>query len=149
MQDSSIFSQLVGKTITRIDTIEEYWDNVAKRYNRKKVPLDILASPLELEFETSDGKTFLMYHEQDCCESVFLSDIAGDIDDILNTPIIRAEVVESTDEQIRPNESECCGGSETWTFYKIDTAKGGVTLRWFGSSNGWYSEEVTFRELTD
>lgn len=37
--------------------------------------------------------------------------------------------------------------SFTWTFYLIQTNKGHVTLRWLGSSNGYYSESVRFARV--
>ena len=40
-----------------------------------------------------------MYHHQDCCENVWLEDINGDINVILNSPILRF------DEKIENNEN--------------------------------------------
>lgn len=98
----------------------------------------------ELVFITNDGERFRMYHSQDCCESVSIDDIDGDFVDLIGSPILVAEeVVGETAQPVgwKPDPYE---ESFTWTFYKLDTAKGGVTIRWFGSSNGYYSESVDF-----
>lgn len=99
----------------------------------------------ELNFTLADGRSFTMYHQQDCCESVYLAEIVGNLEELIGHPITQAEVVTSGDvESERPGRwSE----SWTWTFYKIATIKGAVTLRWCGESNGYYSERVTFREV--
>lgn len=93
----------------------------------------------EIYFTTDENKTYKMYHWQDCCESVTIEEIIGDFDDLLNSPITMAEEVSENDEEAYE--------SGTWTFYKFATNKGYVTIRWYGSSNGYYSESVTFEEI--
>lgn len=119
----------------------------------------ILKSDEELIFITDDGLQYKMYHEQDCCEEVLIDDINGDLGDLLGTPILIAEEVQNQDfvngfeakfrKAELPEFSRCFGygyipESYTWTFYKIATIKGYVTIRWFGESNGYYSESVDF-----
>lgn len=102
-----------------------------------------------VEFFGMQGQPlFIMRHEQDCCESVYLAEVIGDWDDLIGTPIFLAEEV-SNHCVPRANKSEDdedywqVPDSETWTFYKFSTIKGSVTLRWYGSSNGYYSESVS------
>lgn len=92
-----------------------------------------------LEFILEDGRSWDMYHDQDCCESVWLADIVGDLQDLVGAPLLMAEVVSEY--------SSCSEGEQCWTFYKFATIKGYVTLRWYGSSNGYYSIAVTFKEF--
>ena len=99
----------------------------------------------EMIFVTSDGEKFKLFHDQDCCEFVSIEDIIGDLDDLLDSPIIEAEeAVGGEPVGWKRDEYE---DSYTWTFYKLATAKGFVTIRWFGSSNGYYSEYVNFERV--
>jgi hypothetical protein len=93
----------------------------------------------EIVFVTTDGETYRMYHQQDCCESVSVEDIAGDLQDLVGSVILVAEEVEGES----PADFEAYE-SYTWTFYKFATRKGYVDLRWLGQSNGYYSESVSF-----
>ena len=92
----------------------------------------------EILFKTR-SHTFKMYHEQDCCENVRLEDVCGDVKDLIGTPIVNA--YEESSQSTGPNPSYDYG-STTWTFYRLATIKGTVTLRWLGRSNGYYSESV-------
>lgn len=99
----------------------------------------------EVRFLCSDGSEYLMYHAQDCCESVSINDVEGDVSDLIGSPIVLAEEVNSDD---YPAPQDEYLESYTWTFYRIATDKGFVVLRWFGESNGYYSESVDFAKVT-
>ena len=94
----------------------------------------------EIIFTCEDGRQFRMYHEQDCCECVYVESITGNLEDLVGSCILLA-----TDRTNRnENDEDCCDESITWTFYDIATAKGHVSIRWYGASNGYYSEDVDF-----
>jgi hypothetical protein len=92
----------------------------------------------ELRLYLSETNYVRFYHEQDCCESVYIEDICGDLEDLIGSPLVEAEEVSDYDSDPLYEGEE----SYTWTFYKFGTRKGSVTVRWYGSSNGYYSENV-------
>lgn len=96
----------------------------------------------ELIFICDEGE-FKMHHQQNCCEDVYIEDIIGDLSDLIGSPILIAEEVTSdkNPETVKPEtiEYQDCF---TWTFYKFATIKGYVDIRWYGESNGYYSESV-------
>jgi hypothetical protein len=89
---------------------------------------------------TDDGRVFNLWHEQDCCETVDVNEIIGDLGDLIGSPLL---VAEETSNEDRPTQ----GDSWTWTFYRLGTIKGTVVIRWLGESNGYYSEAVSFAEI--
>lgn len=96
----------------------------------------------EILFTTTSGEKYKMYHSQDCCENVTVEDINGDLDDIIGSPVLEASARTSNENPF--DKKKEYQESFTWTFYTIYTIKGGVTIRWYGESNGYYSEEVDF-----
>ena len=102
----------------------------------------------EIVFTTLDGKQYKMYHEQDCCENVTIDDVCGDVMDLIGSPLLLAE--ERTSEENPPDFKDVeCQQSFTWTFYHFATINGYLDLRWYGESNGYYSESVDFKEIKE
>lgn len=95
----------------------------------------------EIVIETKDHR-YRMFHYQDCCEYVRVTEIVGNLENILNQEIIKAE--EFVDSG--PTDSKYDQGS-TMTDFKLTTEKGVVTIKWVGESNGYYSESVAFEEI--
>ena len=119
----AIIDSMIGKTFKSVKTLD---------YNGKEV--EILAD--SVVFVSESGENFIFYHDQDCCECVSIDDIAGDLSDLEGEPLLSAEEVSGEIPDVNRY------GSFTYTFYKFETRKGSVTIRWFGESNGYYSEEV-------
>lgn len=88
-----------------------------------------------------DTPAYSVYHSQDCCETVYIESIVGELSDLENSPILMAERVTQDVER-----DKCDNESATWTFIKFATFKGYVTIRFYGSSNGYYSETANLSE---
>ena len=82
----------------------------------------------------TDDCVYAFYHEQSCCESVYLTQVDGISDKIIGSRIVMAEEV--------VDEKDTEYGHIAWTFYKIGTTKGIIDFRFQGESNGYYSESV-------
>lgn len=115
------FLDLVGKTIVSIEGLEEDCDYAEI----------ICDDGSKYTWASSDG------YPNDC--SVFISTVNGDINDLLNTPILKAEERTNIDENLEPEF--------TWSFFQFATKNGYIDVVWQGSSNGFYSESPSFEKI--
>lgn len=111
---------LVGKTVLSVEVTKETYRGDT------------------INFKCTDGSEYSMYHDQDCCEHVYLENEEG-LKGLEGQKIIDAYESSNSGNDV---DGESC----TWTFYNIQGEKSFATLRWFGSSNGYYSESVDFYE---
>ena len=96
--------------------------------------LEVDSEQVIIYFEKGEIK---IYHEQDCCESVYLEDICGNVK--LENQKFYEIVEKQCDLGAKDGDYD---DSYTWTFYTMITSKGYLDLRFYGTSNGYYSESV-------
>jgi uncharacterized protein (TIGR02996 family) len=145
-----------------LDDHGRYADALALRsanYGKIEVESDLLGKIIvaiagckgedEMILTLLTGEKYRLYHRQECCESVSVEEIIGDLNDLIGFPLTMAEVKTSNELQNWENTEGYREASFTWTFYKFATIRGYVTIRWYGSSNGYYSEQVDFAKVLD
>ena len=116
--------------------------NIDELLNKVIIKIEV-SDNVQILFYLSNGAEYKMYHDQDCCEHVSIEDIEGNLDDLIGYRLNQAE------ENTKKGKSSEYDDSSTWTFYKLATIKGYVTIRWYGSSNGYYSESVSIEKIKD
>lgn len=98
-----------------------------------------------------EGERYVLtfYHQQDCCEEVWLEDCEG-LELVyptrnypLDLQVLDLKV--RTEDFIPESGAEYDDESGTYTFYELETTKGTFWMRWCGVSNGYYSEEVDIK----
>lgn len=123
---------------------KEMFCNVSELIGKTLVKVKLRYESDEIFFEDTEGNQYVMYHMQDCCEDVFVEDICGDFKNLIGSEITMAEEIVDANYNREALEGYEDNDSYTWTFYKFATLKGYVTIRWYGTSNGYYSESVDF-----
>ena len=130
MKELINFSELKNKVLVKIEGLEIGSESIV--------------------FYCNDGSIYELFHIQDWCESVDVVDIVGEVSSLIGKPLLMAdEVMHIRDKNPKEvDEVPEYQDSFTWTFYKLGTINGYVTIRWYGESNGYYSEDVDFRRIS-
>jgi hypothetical protein len=118
---------IIGETVTGIDFFNDPY---------RRLPKEVLIT-------MKSGKQLRLYHDQDCCETVELVSIDGDICKLIGKPILSTEL--GVDEDYDGPEISDDSGTETKITLRCDAQT--VIMRWIGESNGYYGEDVDFEIL--
>lgn len=145
------FSSLLGLVINKIEFSLKDDDSIKlgetkhTRYDGSQYSVGISSN---LVFHTNDG-IYYFDPEGDCCAHIYLEDIIGDVKDLLDTPVLQAEKIES-DQVSKEEYDKIVDGQwdvSVWCFYKLVTINGYVTFRILDHNNGYYSTSLDFKKL--
>jgi hypothetical protein len=75
--------------------------------------VDVSATKDTLTFKTSKGVKVEFYHEQECCEDVYIEDICGDLEDLKGTLLVAEEVSSEEAQSLVQETAE--GDDIEWT----------------------------------
>lgn len=92
----------------------------------------------------TDGTKIVQYHDQDCCESVLVAQVDGNVEKHIGATMLSIEekITRPSEEITNEDGWDYTPDSLTATFYTLKTSKGYLDWRWDGESNGCYSESV-------
>lgn len=94
----------------------------------------------EMKITCEDNSVFTFYHEQDCCENVYIADTVGDPMSLKGWRLLLVDM----DAEM---ESDFSFESRTVTTVRFVTDENTVSVRWIGESNGYYSERVDLKQF--
>ena len=98
-----------------------------------------------IAFQIRDGGQWRLRGHRSHLSSVVLRDVVGDLSDLVDAPIVMADEEAKTNHDVI--EAEDMG--LTWTYYKLATKKGYVTISFRGDSlGGRYTERAFFETDT-
>jgi hypothetical protein len=89
------------------------------------------------------GVEIMIYHARDGCEHVVIEGTDGSWNNLLHKPILLFQHDETRSE-VHPHYEY---RTDTTLTFTVDGAS--VINRWVGTSNGYYSEKVDIRELSE
>jgi hypothetical protein len=124
------YKSIIGKTITKTEYKHEEGSGLIECFI----------------IYTDTFEKFMWYNSEcslnDC--SIILTRVKGNLDNLLNSPLIKAE------EYIEVEELKDKSGDIyeqiTWSIVTLATEKGEVVFSWAGRSNGYYCEEISFEK---
>ena len=110
------FRDMVGKRLVKIDGATPSSECVTFRFD--------------------DGTAWQSMHMRDCCESVSVHRVDGNIEELLGKHVTFAD--ETSESNVDPPGEY--NDSWTWTRQRITAGDARVVIVWLGESNGYYGE---------
>jgi hypothetical protein len=97
----------------------------------------------EVFIETNNG-TYILYHEQCCCEDVRMVKVIGNVNELIGEVIF-------AEEDAGANDPDWYDGyyndGHTWTKYVLKTENASLEFWFLGESNGYYNENVSIKKI--
>lgn len=112
-----------------------------------KIVTHIDESGDEIMITVEDGTKYHLYHSQSCCENVEIYDsVNGELHELAGKKLM---LIEHDEKDIPDDVNIGYYNSATWTEISFTTNEKTIISRWFGESNGYYSESVDIEEFVN
>lgn len=125
----------------QVDTIDEWEHHVVKQNFDNLVKYEFCDHIVQKNLEEgavifkNENETVFFSHDQSCCENVQFESTDIPFEELQGHKILSAKC------RTTIRETDAGDDRDTWYIFDIEGV-GTATMRWSGSSNGWYSTMV-------